>query len=52
MGLLLLLLWAFCLVYGLCGLAFLIAVTWRWAWSLLPDDPEKVARQRPTIGSS
>jgi hypothetical protein len=44
MGLFLLLLWAFCLVYGLCSLAFLIAVAWRWAWSLLPDDPKKVRR--------
>jgi hypothetical protein len=37
MGLLLLLLWTFCLVYGLCGIAFLISAGCRWAWSLLPQ---------------
>jgi hypothetical protein len=37
MGLLLLLLWTFCLVYGLCGLAFLISAGVRWIWGLLPE---------------
>jgi hypothetical protein len=48
MGLLLLLLWAFCLVYGLCGIAFLIAVAGRWLWSLLPqpvNDPPPMTRR-------
>jgi hypothetical protein len=35
MGLLLLLLWTLCVVYGLCGLAIITVALCRYLWSLL-----------------
>jgi hypothetical protein len=44
MELLLLLVWTFVTVYSIAGLATLTVARLRRAWSLLPSDPEIMAR--------